>query len=288
MGKEYTIRCLWDTVLDDGTPPKEVVKKRELKAKKKISDKERDKDVRYSELSKEVMVWEGTVYEPRGIRRIIRNKRSIKKAKSADSSKRKTNTSIPDTTNLIFKGDINKARTLNVVSYCFEILKRIFGGLYITSNIVETIFNFKTRLYPHRTIKYGERLLVCVLYSYFVLKGKRKTELIKFLKEKVITYDFVMQKVLYGSGIQKTKQERPSYLDIIKGAISTGRKLFIHYCDRKHKHTSRIITPTKVMFNEYNNTTQVEAFCHLRKEKRTFYLERIRDVAVYNLNPIWF
>lgn len=278
----YTIRCLWDCVLEEGTPSKEVVKKRELKAKKRLSDRKTDKKIRYSKLSKEVMVWKGIVYEPRGIRRIIKNKKNKREAKP--TTKRR-DTSASDAP-LIFKGSLKEAKKLKIVAYCLKILKKIFGGLYITSNVVETIFNFKTKFYPHRTIKFGERLLVCVLYNCLILKGKSKKELIKFFKENVITYDFIMRKVLYGSGLQKNKQETPSFIDVIKEAVSKNKKLILHYCDRTHKHTSRIITPIKIMFNDYNNTTQIESFCHLRNEKRTFYLERIRDVGIYDPKAI--
>lgn len=282
MKKEYTIRCLWDSVLNEGKPSKEVVKARELKARKKLNDKERKKTtIKYSSLSKDVMVWEGTVYLPRGVRRILRqNKRS--KKNSTKPTKQKPNTSTVDTALIIFKGTLEEAKKLKVVAYCFGILKKIFGGLYITSNVVETIFNFKSKFYPHRTVKFGQRLLVCVIYNCLILNGKTKKELIKFFKKEVITYDIIMQKVLYGSGLQKNKQEPPSFIEIIKEAISKNKKLILHYCDRTHKHTSRIITPKKIVVNDYNNTTQIESFCHLRKEKRTFYLERMRDIGIYD------
>lgn len=281
--KEYTIRCLWDSVLNEGMPSKEVIKKRELKAKKRLSEKEVETKIRYSELSKDVMVWEGVVYEPRGVRRVIRSDKGRRKTNSNDPGKR--NTSASDAP-LIFKGSLEEAKELNVVSYCLKILKGIFGGLYITSNVVETIFNFKTKFYPHRTIKFGERLLVCVLYNCLFLKGKSKTELIKFFKENVITYDFIMQNVLYGSGLQKNKQEPPSFIGIIEEAVSQDKRLILHYCDRRNKHTSRIITPIKIVFNDYDKTTQIESFCHLRNERRTFYLERIRDVGIYDPEAI--
>ncbi|RLG91887.1 hypothetical protein DRO37_09675 [Candidatus Bathyarchaeota archaeon] len=283
MKNEYTIRCLWDSVLNDGKASKAVVKMRELKAKKRLNDKEHKKNIKYSDLSKDVIVWEGTVYLPRGVRRVLTpNKRNKKNL----TIKQKLNTYTTDTAPIIFKGTLEEAKKLKVVVYCFGILKKIFGGLYITSNVVETIFNFKTKFSPHRTIKFGQRLLVCVIYNCLILKGKTKKELIKFFKERVITYEFIMQKVLYGSGLQKNKHEPPSFIEIIKEAIFKNKKLILHYCDRTHKHTSRIITPQKIVVNDYNNTTQIESFCHLRKEKRTFYLERVRDIRIYDQEAI--
>jgi len=278
MGKDYTIRCAWDAVLEEGTASKGTQKMREFKAKQRLEEKERAGKIEYSELSKEVIVWGGTVYEPRGIRRIIRNKA---KSKSHLPLKFKKNTS-PSDMPVVFKGDIKDAKSIPVFAYCFEILKKIFGGLHITSNFVETIFNFKSMFYPHRTIKFGERLMLCILYNRFVLKGKSKKELISFFKEKVITYDFVMKKVIYGSGLQKNKPEKPNFLKIIQDAILLGKRLIIHYCDANKKHTSRIITPLVIKFSDYDNTALIESFCHLRNGKRAFYLERMRDVAIYD------
>lgn len=299
-GKDYTIRCLWDSVLNEGIPSEDVMKKRELKAKKKTSNKERSTKVRYSELSKDVMIWEGTVYAPRGIRRKLPENGKTRKPEQVSSSNntyapdtlisplKKTDTSTSDTPILIFQGSLEEAKKLDVAAYCFEILKKIFGGLYITSNMVETVFNVKSKLYPHRTMKLGERMMICVLYSQLALKGKNKEELRTFFKENIITYDFITQKVLYGSGLQKNKPEPPSFLTVIQEAMQKGRRLVIHYCDRNHKHTSRVITPLEIKVNLYNNATLIESFCSLRNEKRTFYLERIRDVIPYETNVLCF
>jgi transposase-like protein len=299
-GKDYTIRCLWDSVLNEGTPSEDVMKKRELKSKKKASDKKRITKVRYSELSKDVMIWEGTVYAPRGIRRKLPENGKNRKTKRVSSSNntstsdasdlplKKINTLTPDTPVLLFQGSLNEAKKLEVAAFCFQILKKIFAGLYITSNTVETVFNVKSKLYPHRTMKSGERMMICVLYSQFVLKGKSNEELRTFFKENIITYDFITQKVLYGSGLQKNKQEPPSFLNIIQEAVQKGKRLVIHYCDRNHKHTSRVIAPLEIKVNPYNNTTLIESFCSLRNEKRTFYLERIRDVIPYETNVLCF
>lgn len=281
--KDYTMRCLWDAVLKDGTPSKNVIKQREFKARKRIDNKERKTKIKYSELSSEVIIWEGTVYLPRGTRRILNQKISACKMTKTLPNK---NTSMRDTPKPIFKGKIEDAKKLDITQNCFHMLRRIFGGLYITSNIVETIFNIKAKLSPHRTMKYGHRILVCVLYSHLRLKDKKKQELINFFKDNVITYDFIRENVLSGSGKQKNKLTPLSYLDCINNAISTGKELIICYCDRFQKFTSRIIEPIKIIRNDYNNMVSLEAFCKLRNEKRVFYLERIRDIAVYDPRPI--
>ena len=78
MGKDYTIRCAWDAVLKEGEASKKTQKMREMKAKKKLEDKERAGKIEYTEISKEVIIWEGTVYEPRGMRRIKQAKKNGK------------------------------------------------------------------------------------------------------------------------------------------------------------------------------------------------------------------
>lgn len=283
--QEYTIRCIWDCVLNEGNPSKDVIKQRTLKAERKISDKERKKEIVYSELSKDIIVWKGTVYLPRGTRRKIRGKK--KQENTVDRHKRK-NTSTCDTPELIFRGDIEEASKLKVVKVCFKVLKKIFRGLYITSNTVETVFNIKRKFAQHRTMKFGERILVCILFCHLHLKDKSKEELINYFKEKVITDDLLMKKVLYGSGLQKNKRKKPNFLELVNKAISKKLELVIHYCDRFHRHTSRIIKPIKINTNNYDNITRIEAMCRLRKAKREFYLERIRDMQIYDPKPLLF
>ena len=284
-GKEYTVRCLWDYVLDEGTPSSDVLRKREQRAKKRLDSKEMATQARYTELSKDVMVWEGTVHAPRGVRRRL-PQRLGKKEASAQQGKR--NTPPPDTSLLIFRGSLEEAKKLPAFSHCFSVLKRVFGGLHITSNIVENVFSVKSKLKVHRTMKFGERMLVCLLHANFALKDLSKEELHEFLKRDVITVDFIRNYVLYGSGLQVNKPIQPSFIDTIKEAMVTKKRLVIHYCDRFKRHTSRIITPKRILLCAYNKTTQIEAYCHLRGAKRTFYLERMRDVAIYDPKPFCF
>lgn len=284
-GKEYTIRCLWDSVLDEGTPSPDVLRKREQRAKKRLNSKEIANQAKYTELSRDVMVWEGAVHAPRGVRRKLPERRC---RKGTTTESKKSNTPPPDTSLLIFRGSLEEVKELPVFSYCFSVLKQVFGGLHITSNIVENIFNVKSKLRVHRTMKFGERMLVCLLYANLVLKEMNKEELLEFLKKEVVTYDFIRKKVLYGSGLQKNRPTEPSFIDTIADAMEASKRLVIHYCDRNMKHTSRIITPKKVEECLYNKTTKVEAYCYLRRAKRTFYLERMRDVAIYDPKPFCF
>jgi len=49
-----------------------------------------------------------------------------------------------------------------------------------------------------------------------------------------------------------------------------------------------VIKPLKITKNDYNDTTIIEAFCNIQGGKRTFYLERIRDIAIFDPHPICF
>jgi len=135
-------------------------------------------------------------------------------------------------------------------------------------------------------MKTGQRMLICVLYCHLHLKYKKKKELIDFFKSNVITYKLIMNNVLHTSGEQKNKKIKPNFLNSTESAIILTQELVIHYVDAFKNHTSRIIKPLKIKKSEYNQKIKIEAFCNLRKEKRFFLLERIRDMAVYNPNYI--
>ncbi|KXA93863.1 hypothetical protein AKJ65_05855 [candidate division MSBL1 archaeon SCGC-AAA259E19] len=70
---------------------------------------------------------------------------------------------------------------------------------------MENVFNVKSKLEEHKTMKFGERILVCLLYGHLELNDMSKEELSKFLEDEVITRDFIRNKTLHGSGLQKDK-----------------------------------------------------------------------------------
>ena len=287
--KLYTIRVLWDVVLNEGEASEHTKRMREYKAKRKLEGQQNEKKELYSELSKNVMIWEGTVYLPRGYRKKLNKK--IQKNKESKKNKPSITTRT-DTPKQIFKGDLEGAMEFGVMKRCYKYLKKVFGGRYITSNIIETAFNIKSMLYPHRTMKFGNRILVCVLYSQFVLKNKSKEELRRFFRENVITYEFLMEKVLYGTGEQKkrknaVKDKMQIFLTKIRLAIKFGMKLVLHYCDRNKKHTARIIKPERLEINEYDGLYSLYAYCEKREDKRTFLLDRIRDMDFFNPKPCY-
>lgn len=282
---EYTVRCPWNTVLEEGTPSNDVLEQRERRAKRGYNSVSE-----YTKLSEDIMIWKGTVFNPRGVRRKKRDKNRKTKPNKYPNQK---NTSPPDTAKedtheIVFKGRLETAKKVPVFTRCFTILKKVFGGIHITSNIVENVFNIKSKLKEHRTMKHGNRILVCILYGNIVLKNMNKKETIQFLKEKVITKDFIQNKTLYGSGNQKNKTVEPTYNDMIEEAIENNLQLAIHYRDWKNRHTSRIITPTKIETSPYDNTTRIKAICHLRNAERTFHIDRIRDITIFEPQTLCF
>ncbi|KXA88856.1 hypothetical protein AKJ57_06215, partial [candidate division MSBL1 archaeon SCGC-AAA259A05] len=194
-------------------------------------------------------------------------------------------TSPRDTEELVFRGELEDAKKLPVFKRCFDVMKEVFGGLHVTTNVVENAFNVKSKLKEHRTMKFGERILVCLLYEYLELCDKSREELNDFLMEEMITPDFIRNKALHGSGLQKEEPEEPSPIDMIEDAIKTGQQLAIHYCDGNRNHTSRIIIPEEIERNPYDGTTRIKAHCRLRDAERTFRLDRIRDLSDFNPDP---
>lgn len=59
------------------------------------------------------------------------------------------------------------------------------------------------------------------LYGHLKLNDMNKEELSEFLREEVITRDFIWNKTLYGSGLQKDKPEGPSPIDMIEDTMRT-------------------------------------------------------------------
>lgn len=282
--KLYTIRILWDAVLNESEPSKQVKKMRKYRAKMALESPEKKK--RYSELSKDVMVWQGTVYQPRGYRKRIDGKKKERPKQKARQSPFITTRG--DAPKVIFCGPIEEAKKIKVVQCCFSYLKKEFSGRYITSNAIETMFNVKSKLYNHRTMKFGNRILVCILYSEFVLKNKSKMQLQKYFRNQVITYELLQQKVLYGTGSQKRENKQGIIITIlnkINKAISGGYKMVLHYCDRLKRHTSRMIIPKRVTKNEFNGLYTLHAYCEKRKEDRTFLLQRIKDIDIFDPAP---
>lgn len=64
----------------------------------------------------------------------------------------------------------------------------------------------------------------------------------------------------------------------IAEALSSGRRLFLKYVDGRGEQTERWVTPQEV--SGIGDTLSLVAFCHLRKERRLFRLDRIVEIQI--------
>ncbi len=63
------------------------------------------------------------------------------------------------------------------------------------------------------------------------------------------------------------------------------RRLHITYIDDSGNQTQRWIdVEQRFSLNSGNTWHYVEAFCHLRKEKRTFKVDRIKGARIYGMD----
>jgi predicted DNA-binding transcriptional regulator YafY len=69
------------------------------------------------------------------------------------------------------------------------------------------------------------------------------------------------------------------FQSIINKAIYAERRLNITYTDLDGRVTNRTITPVQLFLTNGSGELALSAFCHLRKEKRTFMLERIQTLS---------
>jgi len=73
----------------------------------------------------------------------------------------------------------------------------------------------------------------------------------------------------------------PAALDLpplLQEALTSKKRLFIHYMDKKGSETERWITPKQIL--ALNDYIYVSAHCHLRGEDRSFRLDRISGIRM--------
>jgi predicted DNA-binding transcriptional regulator YafY len=69
-------------------------------------------------------------------------------------------------------------------------------------------------------------------------------------------------------------------LNLIKSAIKRNQRIEILYLKNKDVKSRRIISPSFVGEMEYSGKTYLgmEAFCHLRNDRRVFRVDRILEI----------
>jgi hypothetical protein len=304
-GKLYTVRCIWNAVLEKGEAGEKVLKmrkRRKLESGKKSSDK--------TELFDGVILWEGAVYEPRGMRRKrdatvsgatsqvedhivdahagngpsrapeaeMRGFETLGKARHHGDGDIAPRT---DGAKRVFKGSLEDAVRIPVVKHAYSILVRVFGGLYITSNAVECLFSVKSALRYHRTVKNGNALILVLLYLKTRLRKKSRTEIKSFFRRDVVTLERI-RRVAVGTSVGQTWDKKERAKRVVLDAYRESRPLVIHYRSAKGRRTSRMIEPLEIEKDPYTGMLKVRAYCYLRNAKRTFLLDRIADAIPMN------
>lgn len=311
-GKLHTVRFLWDAVLEDGEPSEEALRMRKWR---KLALKGRSGKVGpgRTELFDGVIVWEGVVYEPRGTRRkagatvsgatsgrvegenrepIPPVKSGVSGAAGAEISGIETLTETCgsgaggdedvapriDGARRIFKGSLEDALRIPVVEHAYSVLSSVFGGLYVTSNAVECLFNIKSSLRYHRTVKRGDALIHVALFLKTRLRKKSREEIRDFLREDVVTFERMRWVAVTGarhSGPERREKAKQTVLE----ACEEGRPVVICYRDGRKRRTSRMIEPLKVWEDPYTRMVKLRAYCYLRDAERTFLIDRIVDAT---------
>lgn len=65
---------------------------------------------------------------------------------------------------------------------------------------------------------------------------------------------------------------------VIKSAIRSESTLKITYKDMEGRVTTRTITPQQLFWTEGSGELALSSYCHLRREKRTFIVDRIIEL----------
>ncbi|KXB04341.1 hypothetical protein AKJ48_02935 [candidate division MSBL1 archaeon SCGC-AAA261O19] len=167
----YTVRFPWNTVLEMGEASKDTRRMRQRRKLKGSSSRSVESRI---ELSDDIIVRKGIAKHPRGRRNKdegatvpeamdggekpgrledLQEKKDSEDSKGdsegseetseedADRREKRNIASGTDGPSRIFKGELKEAMEIPPVRRAFSILKRVFGGHYITSNTAETLFN---------------------------------------------------------------------------------------------------------------------------------------------------
>lgn len=299
--KVYTLRCRWDAVLGEGKAGERVL---EMRGRRKLNSSE--KPGNRTGLFDGVILWEGMVREPRGVRR--KRGASVSGAMGGDGNQtlethlekcpqRAPGTGIggigeskriwqrddgwiaprTDSAKELFKGSWDEALRFPIVRRARSILVRVFGGLHITSNAAECLFDVKPALRYHRTVKSGTALVHVLLYLKTRLRRLGRAEVKAFLRNEVVTFERIRRvavRAKMGQGNRKRKEEIEQ---IVLEACRETKPLVIHYRDFRGRRTSRMIEPLKIQTDPYTGILRLRAYCYLRDAERTFLLDRIAN-----------
>jgi len=308
-GGIYTVRFPWDVVLQEDKPSVDALRMRRRRKLERSMDTESKGD--RTELSHEIIVWEGIAKYPRGTRRkegkgeeatvpgAMDQAQEAWKAEdsreekycegSIDGSKlsevceessekyrvRKKGENIASGTGgakRIFNGKLEDALKIPPVSYVFSILVGVFGGHFITSNTAESLFNVKPALKSHRTVKSGNAFIHLMLFLRTKVKRWSGEKIRSFFRDDVVTLDRLRSVTVRRKGPSNCESDAEH---VVLDAYRNGRPVTIYYRDRRGRRSSRMIEPLQIETDQYTGMKRVKSYCYLRDDERTFLLDRI-------------
>lgn len=183
-------------------------------------------------------------------------------------------TSGTDGTRRIFNGSIEDARDHPAAARTLDLLKEVFGGHFITSNVAEALFHLKPALTAHRTMKRGDGFVRLFLFLRTQVKGMDRAAMRSFFGEDVLTLERLRR-----VGVRRSEREDGASDPkvVVREACRAGEAVVISYVDRFGSRTSRMIEPLAIDENAYSGVTAVNSYCYLRNDERTFLLGRIEE-----------
>ena len=181
---------------------------------------------------------------------------------------------------VVFRGPRQEGLRNEAIRYVHGILVRTFGGMYISSNKAEVLFEVKAPLKAHRTVRNGTRMILIVLHTWSSLRKLPREEIEAFLREAISLERLgrLMIKRDHRGRVQRDKHREVEA--ILSQAMEAREPVIIAYKDRRGRHTGRMIQPLAFKKNDYTGQTMIEAFCYLRDEERTFMVDRISDAML--------
>ena len=321
QGNTYTVRLRWDAVLGEGEANREAVRMRRRRKLERSVNAESRGD--RTELSDEIIVWEGIAKYPRGTRskegkgeeatvagaidemdeenqgnpgnqgqepgeergekgfedlyhdseRFEEgSEEGVGEDKSRGSRGSRSIASGSDGAKRIFRGKLEDGLRIPVVRSAFTILAALFGGLYISSNIAESLFNIKPALRSHRTVKSGDAFVQLLIFLRTRVKGWSRERIKSFFRDEVAMLDRLRTVTVRRKGLPG---DRVDPREVVLDAYRNGDPVTICYRDRNRRRTSRMIEPLQVEIDQYTGMKRIKSYCYLRGEERTFLLDRV-------------
>ena len=313
----YTMRCLWDVVLEEGEASEKTKKMRQRRKLERSTSEKKDDD--RTELSPDIFLWEGSVYEPRGTRRLI---------PSGERKGKKEETGVSGAGAMEGECEVRDLAVTHedkgTEPACGEDMeqessdtgpadeRRVWrpkapvtdGATLVFRGSLEDGLRIPAIGHAHKILVnvFGGRHITSnkVECLFSVKPGLRYHRTVKSGDAMIFVYLFLrthlrkrsreeidafLEDVVSTERLQKIAiRGRTPFVNkagtarpIVLEACEQGNQIVIRYCDARKRWTSRIIEPLGIETNTYTGMETLKAFCYLRGAERTFLLDRIVD-----------